>query len=77
MRLIQAAACRVRAHRPVRIGRRRAFATPCDFIVTPTLPCTAPPIKPAALANGETGEPLLLHHTRPMHHVPVVRSVLN
>ncbi|KAL4858988.1 Fatty acid amide hydrolase [Chlorella vulgaris] len=34
---------------------RRAFER-CDFIITPTLPCTAPPIKPAALSCGETGK---------------------
>lgn len=35
---------------------RRAFSR-CDFILTPSLPCTAPPIKPAALRSGETGAP--------------------
>lgn len=34
---------------------RRAFEQ-CDVIITPTLPCTAPPIKPAALVAGESGE---------------------
>lgn len=33
---------------------RRAFEH-CDVIITPTLPCTAPPIKPAALVAGESG----------------------
>ncbi|PRW59826.1 fatty acid amide hydrolase [Chlorella sorokiniana] len=32
---------------------RRAFEH-CDVIITPTLPCTAPPIKPAALVAGES-----------------------
>lgn len=32
---------------------RRAFAS-CDFIITPTLPCTAPPINPAALYCGQS-----------------------
>ncbi|KAI7839845.1 hypothetical protein COHA_006430 [Chlorella ohadii] len=32
---------------------RRVFEQ-CDVIITPTLPCTAPPIKPAALVAGES-----------------------
>ena len=36
--------------------RRRAFAR-CDFIVTPSLPCTAPAVRPASLAGGVSGAP--------------------